>query len=123
MRLAIAQMSEQTPTPNPANDNERLLTIDEAAAELRVCKRTLNRLIDHGELPYIVTGNGRQRLRKTIHPSDLNHFIAARRRFDCQSTSQPRALTTHSISKSGAFGSPALRSALASETLRHSRSS
>jgi excisionase family DNA binding protein len=112
MKLAIA-----------ANDNERLLTLEEAAERLGVCKRTLDRHVANGDLAYIVMGSGRQRLRRKIHPKDLENFIETRRRFDCQSTSQPRVLSTHTISKSVRFGSPVLQAALASETLRHSRSS
>src|ERR1700686_1514078 len=109
--------------PIAANDNERLLTIEEAAEKLDVCKRTVDRHIRNGDLPYIVMGSGRQRLRRKIHPGDLEGFIEARRRFDCQSTSQPRVPSTRMISKSVKFGSPVLQAALASETLRHSRSS
>jgi excisionase family DNA binding protein len=103
--------------PTPANDNARLLTLEETAERLGVCKRTLDRHISHGDLAYVVTGSGRQRLRKKIHPLDLQNFIDARRRFDCQSTNPPKALTTLTISKSVAFGSPVLQAALASEKL------
>jgi excisionase family DNA binding protein len=109
--------------PTHANDNDRLLTIEEAAASLSVCKKTVLRHIRTGELAYIVIGNGRQRLRRMIHPGDLLNFIDARRRFDCQSTSQPKALSMRTISKSEVFGSPVLQSALASEMLRHSKRS
>jgi excisionase family DNA binding protein len=104
-----------------ANDNERLLTIQEAAEKLDVCKKTVDRHIRNGDLPYIVMGSGRQRLRRKIHPKDLEDFIEARRRFDCQFTSQQRVHSTHTISKSAKFGSPVLQAALASETLRHSK--
>jgi excisionase family DNA binding protein len=106
-----------------ANDNEKLLTIVETAELLGVCKRTVDRHIRNGDLPYIVMGSGRQRLRRKIHPKDLENFIETRRRFDCQSTSQQRVLSTHTISRSAKFGSPVLQAALASETLRHSRNS
>src|ERR1700682_5852076 len=107
--------------PIAANDNERLLTIEEAAEFLCVCKRTVERHIRNGELAYIVMGSGRQRLRRKIHPGDLETFIEARRRFDCQFTSQQRVPSTRMISKSAKFGSPVLQAALASETLRHSK--
>jgi excisionase family DNA binding protein len=105
-----------------ANDNERLLEISEAAAMLGVCERTVRRHIREGHLPYIAMGGGRIRLRKKIHPTDLSAFIASRRRFDaCQSTSQPKARTMLTTSKSVAFGSAVLQAALASETLRASK--
>lgn len=109
--------------PSPANDNDSLLTIEEAALSLGVCKKTVLRHIEAGDLAYIIMGSGRRRLRRKIHPRDLLNFIDARRRFDCQSTSQPKALSMRTISKSEVFGSPALQSALASETLRHSKGS
>jgi hypothetical protein len=102
-------------TPVAANDNDRLLTLEETAERLGVCKRTLGRHIGHGDLAYIVTGNGRQRLQRKIHPVDLQNFIDARRRFDCQSTSQPKARTTHTISKLAAIGFMAQRNARLSE--------
>lgn len=104
-----------------ANDNEKLLTINEAAARLGVCKRTVDRHVANGELAYIVMGSGRQRLRRKIHPADLENFIETRRRFDCQSTNQPRVLSTRLISKCAVFGSPVLQAALASETLRRTK--
>ncbi len=106
-----------------ANDNEKLLTILEVANKLDVCKRTVDRHIRNGDLAYIVMGSGRQRLRRKIHPRDLENFVETRRRFDYQSTSQQKVPSTHTISKSVKFGSPVLQAALASETLRHSRSS
>jgi excisionase family DNA binding protein len=108
--------------PIAANDNEPLLSIEEAAKRWDVCKRTIDRHIRNGDLPYIVMGSGRQRLRRKIHPKDLENFIETRRRFDCQSTNQPRVRFTPMISKSAKFGSAVLQAALASETLRHSRS-
>src|SRR3954464_12094710 len=102
------------------NDNEPLLTLKEVASKdhLGVCIRTVRRFIRTGELPYIATGNGRERLRRKIHPRDLRDFIDARRRFDaCPSTSPAKARSTTTISKSEVFGSPALQNALRSEML------
>ena len=75
---------ETMETPVAANDNERLLSLEETAKRLGVCKRTLDRHILHGYFPYIVMGSGRQRVRRKIHPKDLENFIETRRRFDCQ---------------------------------------
>jgi excisionase family DNA binding protein len=108
--------------PKAANDNEPLLEIKEVAERLGVCERTVQRFIRSGELPYIAMGNGRVRLRKKIYPRDLENFIESRRRFDtCLSISRARAPSITTTSKSVAFGSPALQSALLSETLRLSK--
>src|SRR4051812_33057765 len=102
--------------PIASNDNERLLTLDEAASELTICKRTLMQHIASGELPYIATGNGRQRLQRKIVPADLRNFIDKRRRVECPSISPARnRRTITSTSKLAATGFMAQRNARLSE--------
>jgi excisionase family DNA binding protein len=97
--------------PVPANDNQPLLDLREAAGALGVSLRTLQRFMESGELPYIVVGTGRVRLRKKIAPIDLQTFKDSRRRYDapCQSTATGRAPSTTMISKSEVFDSPGLK--------------
>lgn len=57
------------------SDNALLLDLDEAAAQMSCCQKTMRGFIKSGELPYIVVGNGRTRLRRKIHPTDLQTFI------------------------------------------------
>src|SRR4051812_14654456 len=105
-----------TDTLIAANDNQRLLTLDEAALDLGVCKRTIVKHISSGELAYIVTGAGHRRLQRKIHPNDLRLFIDKRRRFDCQFTSPaPNRRITTSTSKLGVTGFMAQRDARLSE--------
>src|SRR5689334_20420158 len=98
--------------PIPANDNQPLLSLDDAASELGICKRTIRRHIDSGELAYIVTGAGRERLQRKIHPADLQKFREARRRVECPSISrETNRRTTILTSKSAVIGFMAQRNA------------
>ncbi|WP_409363227.1 helix-turn-helix domain-containing protein [Bradyrhizobium japonicum] len=105
-------MTEACFPPTAANDNERLLTLDEAATLLAICKRTLMRHVIAGELPCIVTGAGGERLQRKIHRADLRTFISKRRRVECPSIGRETSRrTTTVISRSEVIGFTAQRNA------------
>lgn len=87
-----------------------LLTMDEAAAKLRVCRKTLMFHIRRGDLPFVVLGQDLKRPKRMFHPADLVAFIDRQRRTEaCQSTSQRERNTTSSTSNIEAIDFAALR--------------
>lgn len=56
-----------------------LLTIDEAAERLGICRRTLQDHVKDGAIKYISVGRGMVRRRKLFHPNDIQAFIDAQR--------------------------------------------
>lgn len=57
----------------------RLLTMQEAADELRICTSTLREHVLHGEIPFVSIGRGEKRKRRLFDPADLQAFIEARK--------------------------------------------
>ncbi len=65
-----------TPEPNdhPLPDDERLLTVQQAAALLRISRSGLYRLMQRGELPSVHLGRAVR-----LRASDVQAFIRGRR--------------------------------------------
>lgn len=55
-----------------AEPAEVLLTVPEVAARLRVCERTVRRLLSRGELPFIPIGRSIR-----VKPSELAAYLRA----------------------------------------------
>ena len=61
----------------------KLLTLDETAAQLGICTRTLREFVRKGRLPCILTGHGLKRQHRMFHPDDLRVFVDEQRRIEC----------------------------------------
>lgn len=63
-----------------ARETERiLLTIEEAASQLGICRRTLQDHVRDGDIKYIAVGKGLKRRRRMFHPDDIVAFINSQR--------------------------------------------
>ncbi len=63
-----------------SNNEERLVGLNEAAARLGVCKRTVQRLISSGELPWPVKLGSRSLLLESDIQDYLQKLIKTRRK-------------------------------------------
>ncbi|TLX43896.1 helix-turn-helix domain-containing protein [Xanthobacter autotrophicus] len=100
----------------------KLLTVDQAAAQIGVCPRTLLELTRRGEIAYISVGLGRVRQRRLYHPDDIAAFVARRRSIDqCPSTSAGTARSTITTSSSKVVAFSALLAAERSQKLNSMR--
>ncbi len=63
-----------------------LLTPDEAAARLRISRRTLDGHVASGAIRYVSVGLGLKRSRKRFDPADLETFRESQKRAECPST-------------------------------------
>ncbi|TGN80511.1 DNA-binding protein [Bradyrhizobium yuanmingense] len=107
-------------TPNPANDNSRLLTPEQAASRLNITEDHLRDLVNEGTIGYINVGLGKKRPRRRFTEADLNDFIERRRGREtpCQSIKTHGRPTTHSISSTPAIGFMAARNVRLEERRR-----
>lgn len=53
---------------------EKLLTVREVAAQLRVCRATVYKMAERGDLPHVRMAGAVR-----VHPADLDAFVAQRR--------------------------------------------
>ncbi|WP_429007235.1 hypothetical protein [Roseixanthobacter psychrophilus] len=68
--------------------------------------------IRHGEITYISTGRGERRQRRMFDPTDIDAFVAARRKVDqCPSISPREARSSTSTSNSEVYDFMAQRAA------------
>lgn len=73
-----------------------LLTLQEAAASLKVCSKTLRGMVDEGKLPHVMVG-----ARKRIDPADIAAFIRRRKKVSCPGHSKGKGRRTGNIISSG----------------------
>jgi excisionase family DNA binding protein len=66
--------------PNPANDNHRLLTPEQAALRLSITEDQLGALTHGGEISYINVGRGKKRPRRRYAEEDIQEFLERRRK-------------------------------------------
>ncbi|OSJ14388.1 hypothetical protein BST63_16920 [Bradyrhizobium canariense] len=109
--------------PNPANDNIRLLTPEQAASRLNITEDHLRDLVSEGVLGYINVGLGKKRPRRRFTETDLNEFIEGRRRREvpCPSTVTSVRRITNSTSSTKVIGFMAARNARLDEMQKSSR--
>ena len=79
-----------------------LLTPVEAAASLRISRRTLDGHVASGAIRYVSVGLGAKRRRIRFDPADLESFRDRQKRAECPSTSDPVRRRTPMTSGSGA---------------------
>jgi excisionase family DNA binding protein len=115
--------SKGAPLPNPANDNDRLFTPEQAALRLNITEDQLSALTQDGEIAYINVGRGKKRPRRRFTEPDLNDFVERRRKREtpCQSTKTRGRPITHSISSTPVSGFMARRSARLDTTRNDSK--
>ncbi|WP_424974841.1 helix-turn-helix domain-containing protein [Methylobacterium brachiatum] len=85
-----------------------LLTPSEAAARLRISRRTLDGHVASGGIRYISVGLGLKRKRIRFDPADLESFLERQKRAECPSTNVRARRLTRTISASGAIDFQAL---------------
>lgn len=71
------------------DDQDQLLTPAEAAARLRISRRTLDGHVASGGLRYISVGLGLKRRRMRFDPADLDRFLEGQRRVECPPVAVP----------------------------------
>jgi excisionase family DNA binding protein len=105
------------------NDNNRLLTPEQAATRLNITEDHLRALVGEGVIGYINVGLGKKRPRRRFTEADIDDFIERRRERDtpCQSIEISARRTTSTTSGTTAFGFMAARNARRDETRKDSR--
>jgi hypothetical protein len=101
---------------------EKLFTRQEAAAELRVSTKTLDKHVAAGVLRYVSIGHGQRHIRRMFAPSDLEAFVEAQTRKDvplCLSGSRRTHRVTTSSSNSEVIGFAARLAREAAEKQKH----
>ncbi|MBF9233971.1 helix-turn-helix domain-containing protein [Microvirga sp. BT350] len=92
----------------------KLLTMAEAADELRICERTLREHVRQGDIAYIAIGRGTHRRRRMFDQDDLTDFKERQRRRDkCLSTNTKTHRTTITTSNIKVVALPVQRAARA----------
>lgn len=83
-----------------------LLTMDEAATELRISVKVLRGHVKDGAIRYVVTGRGPKRPRISFDPADIEQFKEARKRWSapCPSIVRKGTRSTTSTSSSEVIG-------------------
>jgi excisionase family DNA binding protein len=106
-----------------ANDNNRLLTPEQAALRLNITEDQLSAFTHDGEIAYINVGRGKKRPRRRYAEDDIMEFLERRRRREvpCQSIVTSVRHTTNSISSTKVIGFMAARNARLDETRKGSR--
>lgn len=99
--------------PDPANDNSRLLTPEQAALRLNITNDQLSALTKDGEIAYINVGRGKKRPRRRYKEEFINEFEArrTRREVPCQYTGTSVRRTISTTSNTPAIGFLAARNA------------
>ncbi|MFG1376105.1 helix-turn-helix domain-containing protein [Xanthobacter autotrophicus] len=91
----------------------KLLTMEEAAAELGISAKTLRGHVKDGQITYIAIGRGVKKPRRMFDVCDIEAFKERRRRTDpCPSTNQRARRSTTSTSSGQVVGFMALRDQL-----------
>lgn len=89
----------------------RIYSMEEAAQVLGISTRTLRGHIRHGEISYISVGCGVKHQRRMFHASDIEAFVARRRRTECPSIDSTARMSIPTISSTEVFDFLAQRAA------------
>lgn len=105
-------------TAGHANDNNRLLTPEQAAARLTITEDHLRALVANGAIGYINVGLGKKRPRRRFTEADIDDFIERRRgrEVPCPSIKTHDRHITRLTSGTAAIGFMAQRNARRGQT-------